>query len=240
MEETAAAEVLRQVKAVLDKYGVEFWLDCGALLGVIREGKFISWDTDIDLSTWQKNTAKVVAALQELRKQGFVAEYAQYGITIRKEDISLSIGLWQIVNDKAALRWGSYNSPSWMGKFFNILFWSVLAPHYSKVPLKTSSNAKDMVHLILARMGPFMPRQIIKWAKRIQTKFGQRTIWLIPAEYVTSLSTIDFYETQIKIPGMTEEYLSYRYGNDWRVPKKDWVTMRDDGAVFCARDHMLI
>ncbi|MFC1480300.1 LicD family protein [Candidatus Omnitrophota bacterium] len=238
MKESVAVEVLRQVKTVLDKYGVEFWLDLGALLGAIREGKLISWDTDVDLTTWQKNTAKVAIAFQELRKQGFVLEHSRYGISIRDRNSSLTIGLWQIVGDKATIRWGGFNSSPWLGKFLSVLFWAVLAPHYSRVALKAASNLKELIYFTLARLSSFMPGRIVTYVKRIQTKFGEQTIWLVPAEYFTNLTTIDFYGMKIKAPAKTEEYLSYRYGKDWRVPRKDWVTARDDGAVFPARNYV--
>ena len=37
---------------------------------------------------------------------------------------------------------------------------------------------------------------------------------------------------EFNVPAKTEEYLSYRYGNDWRVPKKNWDTVGDDGGIF--------
>ena len=37
---------------------------------------------------------------------------------------------------------------------------------------------------------------------------------------------------EFRIPAETEEYLSYRYGKDWRIPKRDWVIIRDDHTIF--------
>lgn len=39
MDKKTAVKMLRQVKEVLDKNNVEFWLDCGTLLGTTRYGK---------------------------------------------------------------------------------------------------------------------------------------------------------------------------------------------------------
>jgi len=36
----------------------------------------------------------------------------------------------------------------------------------------------------------------------------------------TNLSVIKFYGMEFKVPAKTEEYLSYRYGKDWRIPPK--------------------
>ncbi|GAH36594.1 unnamed protein product, partial [marine sediment metagenome] len=47
MDEKIAIDTLKCVKNVLDNYGIEFWLDTGTLLGAVREGKIIPWDSDI-------------------------------------------------------------------------------------------------------------------------------------------------------------------------------------------------
>ena len=36
---------------------------------------------------------------------------------------------------------------------------------------------------------------------------------------------------EFKVPANAEEYLTYRYGKDWRIPNKDYVYYRDDGAI---------
>jgi len=36
VSESDSIDALRQIEAELDKYGIEFWLDCGALLGSVE------------------------------------------------------------------------------------------------------------------------------------------------------------------------------------------------------------
>lgn len=45
-----AEKMLVQVVSLLDKVGVDYILDGGTLLGVVREKRLLPWDTDIDLS----------------------------------------------------------------------------------------------------------------------------------------------------------------------------------------------
>lgn len=40
-----------------------------------------------------------------------------------------------------------------------------------------------------------------------------------------------FYGMEFKVPAETEEYLAYRYGKNWRTPKRDYVYYKDDGAI---------
>ena len=63
-------------------------------------------------------------------------------------------------------------------------------------------------------------------------KFGEKDVsWVIPGNYFTNLSTMKFYGLEFKIPSETEEYLAYRYGKDWKTPRMNWRTERDDGTV---------
>jgi len=65
-------EVLLKAKAALDEVGVMFWLDYGTLLGVYRDGKLISYDTDVDVGVFLKDySPKIIEAFE---KHGFQYE----------------------------------------------------------------------------------------------------------------------------------------------------------------------
>lgn len=36
---------------------------------------------------------------------------------------------------------------------------------------------------------------------------------------------------EFKVPAETEEYLVYRYGKNWKIPNRDYVHYKDDGAI---------
>ena len=46
---------LKDLKKVLDKHQILFWLEHGTLLGLVRDGKIIEGDNDIDLSAFYKS-----------------------------------------------------------------------------------------------------------------------------------------------------------------------------------------
>ena len=58
VQENTLIDLLRQIKEVLNKHNIEFWLDCGTLLGAVREGKFLEWEHDIDLGAGKKKLSK--------------------------------------------------------------------------------------------------------------------------------------------------------------------------------------
>lgn len=54
-------EVVRLIEKILSEQGAVYYLDCGSLLGMARDGKFMDYDEDIDYSiyinqefTWEK------------------------------------------------------------------------------------------------------------------------------------------------------------------------------------------
>ena len=65
----------------------------------------------------------------------------------------------------------------------------------------------------------------------------ENTYWMIgnttknvPSKYYARLQSIKFKDYFFSIPMLTEEYLTYRYG-DWKIPVKEWNTFTDDKAL---------
>ena len=54
MDKILAKQVLFEIDDIFKKYGIVYWLDCGTLLGAIREKDFITWDiNDIDIGMYR-------------------------------------------------------------------------------------------------------------------------------------------------------------------------------------------
>jgi len=54
---------------------------------------------------------------------------------------------------------------------------------------------------------------------------------IIPKHYFEKLETIKFYGMTFNVPSNAEEYLKYRYGENWRIPNKKWEWWKEDGAI---------
>ena len=36
---------------------------------------------------------------------------------------------------------------------------------------------------------------------------------------------------EFKVPAKTEDYLTFRYGKDWKTPKRNYIYYKDDRAI---------
>lgn len=237
-KEATLTNLLWQVKEVLDKHNVEFWLDCGTLLGAVRNGKFIPWEHDIDFGAWQDNFSDSTKILlcKEFSKRGLGASIYQHHINVRKKEVEetwLDVNFYYLNKDKVIMpRLFPTNA---MGRFFSYFLHVLFAPYRCKVD-RTKSIKKRFIMNALINISCAIPFILRKWLIQmgmiIYKRYGSKDVsWVIPNKYFTHLSTIRFYGMEFKVPAKSEEYLTYRYGKDWRIPKRDWITGREEMMV---------
>jgi len=235
-QENSLVGLLRRVKEVLDKHNIEFWLECGTLLGAVRNGKFIPWEHDIDLGAWQDRVSESVkiSISRELSNKGFDVYVVRNWITIKKkEGIWLDIMFYSLLNDETIMP--RLNAKNLIGKFLNVFSKTLSVPYYYKIDFSKISLyllSRNISTVISRILPPLLRGQIAKIVSGVYKKMGSNDVsWIIPSKYFMNLSTMTFYGMEFKVPAKTEEYLAYRYGRDWEIPRKDWITNRNDGAI---------
>ena len=73
-----ALKDLKDIKRVLDKEKIIFWLIGGTLLGVIRDNDWIKWDQDVDLAVYNEDLIPKYNTLKEsFMSLGFIFRDAQ-------------------------------------------------------------------------------------------------------------------------------------------------------------------
>jgi len=229
--ENSLVDLLCQVKEVLDKNNIEFWLDCGTLLGAVRDSKIIPGESDLDLGAWSEkiphNTQLSIA--KELSDKDFKVFIAECHMTIvNSKKTWADINFYRSINEKAIFPLSVPKTR--FGVLLRMSYEVLVAPYYHYFHFK---NIFRSLLVILSHLLPSLLRREI--AKVILSAYKQMNFmdvsWVVPIQYFNNFSTIKFYGMEFKVPAQTEDYLAYRYGKDWRIPRKDWITERDDGAV---------
>ena len=237
MKVDVAVKNLREVKDVFDKNAISYWLDTGTLLGAVRDGRIIEWDTDIDLGAWYNGITKLIFTFRELKKRGFnITLNRKWAVmTIKKFGCNINVSLY---HKRGGYAWKIWRVPkkrivvSILDRCVNISNLKLYAAqertfsrkikHLSSLlPSASKQLVTDMAWLALHRLGCMIPT-------------------VIPKRYFEKLSTIRFYGMQFNAPSNVEKYLEYRYGSDWRTPKRKWIHYKDDGAVAPDRDWLCL
>lgn len=66
-----AKTMLRKITDLFDKLEIEYILDFGTLLGVVRENRLLPWDTDLDISITHKDLEKLIKNKRKLWRLGY-------------------------------------------------------------------------------------------------------------------------------------------------------------------------
>jgi phosphorylcholine metabolism protein LicD len=95
---------LCEVKNVLDRENISFWIDFGTLLGFYRQGDFLETDPDIDLGVKREDQDKVIEAMLRLGRtykiQTRVENGYLAGYKIMCEDTWIDIAFYFKYQDK--------------------------------------------------------------------------------------------------------------------------------------------
>lgn len=219
--EAIKKEALERVKKILDKHDVDYWLDCGALLGAIRDDKFLEWESDIDLGILPKDFHKIEPIRKELSNNGFKVfylEWKEHYFTV-KRGIRIDLTRYNVENDRAFMFISNVGK---IGAILDYLLWvssiNNAEEKVSKMPKIVTNGLIKLVSILpkFFKKGSFKNISVLykKSIKKIRFEF--------PIEYFTNLTTMNFYGINVQIPAKVEEYLEYRYGKNWRIPQKNW------------------
>lgn len=216
-------QCFKDLKAVLDKHQILFWLEHGTLLGSVREGKIIDGDDDIDVSAYLKpvldNYQKIAG---ELYAKGYDIFITKDKMTIKKNSLHATVYLYQI--DGTHIKRNRISKKTFKA---NILLYGFLEG--------LSTPKRDVIHnhtpktkliSMLKNSMMYLPNKkklyslILNYGKKIDCLVAYDIN--IPSSYVKDFKEATFYDMGVKIPVENEKYLEHIYGTSWRIPDKNW------------------
>lgn len=220
VDEKRWVENLRDTKQILDDAEVKYWLAAGTLLGAIRDGKFIPWDSDIDLRAMCTESYKIIAKIPEFERKGFICDVTDSVVYLLRNQISISMGLCQSKGDSVLEVWWPVRKAKFhrLTRYFALLGDRIL---YRNLPGRTKMPLR--MKIAFALIPSFADDVVRRLSFRISEWLGARYCALaMPKSYYENLDSISFYGMTFNIPSRVHDFLSLYYGENWRNPAPNW------------------
>lgn len=221
--ESEMVATLRATVAVLKAQSVPYWIDCGTLLGLVRDQKIIPWDDDMELGAWLSDKPLFDACRSRFEAAGLV-------VTVDKPDklgLQLPDGLpyrFRVLfydrREHCAARGGLVG----VTRLGHVLDFTrrTLADAEKSSSSTPASGALRKLSAQLARVLPGVARRTLLFLlERAPVRMRHR--WEIPAHYFEQTRTVMFYDFDALIPADADGYLTHKYGPDWGQPTRYWV-----------------
>ena len=214
---------------------MQYWIDSGTLLSIVREGKLFERDNDIDIGMWNSEIDKIPALINKLLNRGYrIEKYFYRGqlfslkcIPIKKERnrrLKKFTGMGNCYKDAREIDICLYSktaSYAWNPqKHFLVNNFSVFSLKFYYFGIKKN---------ILYAYKSSKKISSIRVDKKPWKSIMNTGTWRIPAKFFKKLSGENDFG--LNFPDNLYDYLEYRYGN-WKEPKEDWYYPKDDRCFF--------
>jgi len=208
---------LEWVSRLLNKYKLDWFLDSGSLLGIIRDNKLLDWDNDLDVSVKDYDERKFEKLKEEFEKENFKVKFRHF------DDILGECKIYPLKDCK-------FDKP------IDIKIFHKSKKYYWSPTIYAKNVENDCLkdYIILGLKIPFLLMlKIFKspvFLEKITSFLFYKTgTWFIPNEYIKKTKYLE--KTKIRIPGKYKKYLEFRYGKNWKKPIKKWRYTRDDKGI---------
>lgn len=238
LDERMTIEAIKHVCSILERHEVIYWLDYGGLLGVVREGRILPWDNDMEIGCMASSVSldKMRSITREINCSGYDSYYSSvFGyINVNKQGVDITICFY-IKENSIAMRphEPKQEFSSQVAVFFyqaaRLLAMSrggkVGRVHLRSVSAALKLTMVSAVGLLPKKVREFLFMKCIKYAKLTGGVFHRTAI---PAHFYEQLKPVRFYDFAISAPRSTFEYLEFLYGKGWKTPKKNWKYYHQD------------
>jgi len=234
----------------LEELKIPYWLDQGTLLGMVREGRLLAGDHDIDLGIFYEDyRAKKGELEKRLKASGFFVETCkphQFSVSdLTNRYRMVNAAFYRVENERAVKK--VYHPRG--GRLFHALEGLVIfCAHREAGSLedKLLGKGKNGVTIEANTISAFLKRGLLFCLKIVPTgvfsllghlagraRYILRPYKLmaVPGEHFLQLEYISLGPRKVPVPGETEKYLALKYGADWRLPRDEWDFFSDDGAI---------
>ena len=231
-------DIFKIVINILKKNSVNYWVCHGTLLGIIRDNKLLSWDSDIDFAVWE----------DEYTKEDILEIFSQdnrFKLEIVPEEINslhfsileyrVDINFYSRDTKLAFIKWSALPKNNSFKILYFIIEFISNDKNFEKSLNFKIKNLKGLIKYTLA-LPLYILRIILpKSLKLILYKSMINKLDLIGYSFPLELMKfkyMKFLNTNIVVPIDSEKVLKHTYGESWNVPKKNYVWYEEANNLF--------
>ena len=204
---------LKKVVSILEKYDIDYWLEFGTLLGLVREGRFIEHDSDIDIGV--KNLEKIKKLEKEFNKENlfFYDGWNLKDLDITNDLFCIEFAEFKKYNDKYAFNWLVRRNI--IAKLANTAIYLLKGnPHkFGKTSIDTMNKFIFLTNV------PFK-NLFIRFFTQLDYLFSNKRMMIFPS---IETKKVLFLGINVRIPIKAEQHLLLNYGSNWKTPVKGFV-----------------
>lgn len=221
-----AGPTLMKIDQFMAELGLTYWLEAGTALAAARDGKIFPWEHDIDIAVWKEQQDKALLFADKMATLGWKA-------TVQKG--------FPFIDNIIQLRWAGSDNDRPFPDQVDIYIYSKESGYaymrWLQAPVGRAAAFQKTLFLAgrslvtgkSRRFGKYY--RLIPWPVRAalfrailyyHVKTATCIFHRFPAEFFDNLSRIDFYGVKIPAPAKIDEFLSYRYGANWKIPDSNF------------------
>lgn len=231
MIQQSLMELLLSIKSVLDAHKAKFWLDSGTLLGAMKNGSLLPWERDIDLGMWSPPNSLEASMAREFEDMGYAVLTDPYHMNIRNANVWADLAYYQLGKESAISF--APTPHNFLGKYLRAAEFVLQSPKHYK-GARVYSPIEDIVLRCICGICELLPCEVREKGVRLTGKLLKMvgySIWVVPIRYFSEFESVNLHGSKFDVPIHPEEYLVWRYGKDWRTPKRKW----SDNAIVEAK-----
>ena len=73
-----AEKMMQRITRLLEEHEINYILEAGTLLGVVRENRLLPWDDDVDITITKADEQKLLSNIKKLKKYGYKVRIKRY------------------------------------------------------------------------------------------------------------------------------------------------------------------